>query len=175
MSNKSVPKIAAIYDRVAVNKLVGGNSKSESHLAEIHEKLKADGVQVPEKRIYKDIGSSGATLVRPDLNRMVADGQLGKFNVLYVYDRATLSRKLIHQEILLGELRKVGVKVIFIHGVGDISPEERVMGSITGLLQEYARIKEEERKRLEQTNFIQRIKIGLLERRRRKNGKRDDS
>lgn len=97
---------------------------------------------------YKDEGWSGAIIERPDLDRMRSDAREGKFEVLYVYDRGRLSRKFVHQEIILEELRECGIEVISLHDINGKTTEEVLMGSVMGIFHEYERVKITERMRI---------------------------
>src|SRR5690606_28877067 len=97
---------------------------------------------------YKDEGWSGAIIERPDLDRMRSDAREGKFDVLYVYDRGRLSRKFVHQEIILEELRECGIECISLHDINGQTTEEVLMGSVMGIFHEYERVKIAERMRL---------------------------
>ncbi len=114
---------------------------------EILERIKkdADVVLVAE---YKDEGWSGAIIERPDLDRMRSDAREGKFDILYVYDRGRLSRKFVHQEIILEELRECGIECISLHDINGQTTEEVLMGSVMGIFHEYERVKITERMRI---------------------------
>lgn len=141
-------KKAAIYMRVSTahqeEEQTIGNQKME-----ILDRLKSDEdvVLMPDCE-YKDEGWSGAIIERPDLDRMRSDAREGKFEVLYVYDRGRLSRKFVHQEIILEELRECGIECISLHDINGQTTEEVLMGSVMGIFHEYERVKITERMRI---------------------------
>lgn len=98
--------------------------------------------------IYQDDGWSGSILKRPDLDRLRADAKDGKFEILYYYDRGRVSRIFIHQEIIIGEIRKLGIECIGLYDINGVSDEERLMGSVMGIFHEYERLKIAERMRI---------------------------
>lgn len=141
-------KKAAIYMRVSTahqeEEQTIGNQKME-----IMERIEKDTeVSLIPDYAYKDEGWSGAIIERPDLDRMRSDAREGKFEVLYVYDRGRLSRKFVHQEIILEELRKCGIECISLHDINGQTTEEVLMGSVMGIFHEYERVKITERMRI---------------------------
>lgn len=141
-------KKAAIYMRVSTahqeEEQTIGNQKME-----ILERIKNDtDVTLITDYEYKDEGWSGAIIERPDLDRMRSDAREGKFDVLYVYDRGRLSRKFVHQEIILEELRECGIECISLHDINGQTTEEVLMGSVMGIFHEYERVKITERMRI---------------------------
>lgn len=141
-------KTAAIYMRVST-----ANQEEEQTIdnqkMEILERIEKDAdVTLITDYIYKDEGWSGAIIERPDLDRMRADARDKKFDVLYVYDRGRLSRKFVHQEIILEELRECGIECISLHDINGQTTEEVLMGSVMGIFHEYERVKITERMRI---------------------------
>jgi site-specific DNA recombinase len=141
-------KRAAIYMRVSTahqeEEQTIGNQKME-----ILERVQKDtDVTLITDYEYKDEGWSGAIIERPDLDRMRSDAREGKFEILYVYDRGRLSRKFVHQEIILEELRECGIVCISLHDINGQTTEEVLMGSVMGIFHEYERVKITERMRI---------------------------
>jgi site-specific DNA recombinase len=120
----------------------------KSQQMELEERIKKDGVLLIPERVYKDDGWTGSILERPDLDRMRVDARNGLFDVLYAYDRGRVSRKFVHQEIILDELRECGIEFISLHDINGQTTEEVLMGSVMGVFHEYERIKITERMRL---------------------------
>lgn len=83
----------------------------ESQSAELKELISRDGNKLVKE--YLDDGWSGATLARPALDELRDDAEKGFFDVVYFYDSSRLSRDNIDQAVVLRELRKNGVEVIF--------------------------------------------------------------
>ncbi len=138
---------AAVYMRVST-----ANQEDEETIQnqdmELVARIEKDGNSLLPDCIYKDEGWSGSILERPDLDRMRADARDNKFDILYAYDRGRLSRIFIHQEVILGELREVGIEYLGLHDINGVSDEERLMGSVMGIFQEYERLKITERMRI---------------------------
>ncbi len=140
-------KRVAIYMRVST-----ANQEEEETIEnqkmELLERIKADGFVITPELIYQDEGWSGSIIQRPDLDRLRADAQDGKFDLLYYYDRGRLSRIFYHQEIVLNELQELGIEHIGLHEINGVTHEERLMGSVMGIFQEYERLKIAERMRI---------------------------
>ena len=60
---------AAIYARVSSEQQAAAHT-IESQLAALSKRAQADGLQVPPERQFLDEGYSGATLVRPAMDRL---------------------------------------------------------------------------------------------------------
>lgn len=140
-------KQAAIYMRVSTQ-----NQEEEQTIdnqrIELIQRVAEDGNHLSADREYKDDGWSGTLIERPGLDQMRADALDGKFEILYYYDRGRISRKFVHQEIILDGLRDAGIECISLHDSNGDSPEERLMGGMMGLYHEYERVKIAERMRL---------------------------
>ena len=141
-------KKAAIYMRVSTAQQEEEQT-IQSQEMELLARIKEDtDVLLLPECIYKDEGWSGAIIERPDLDRMRSDARDKKFDVLYSYDRGRVSRKFLHQEIILEELRECGVEYISLHDINGQTSEEVMMGSVMGIFHEYERVKITERMRL---------------------------
>ena len=146
-------KVAAVYMRVSTSDQEEDGT-IENQWIELKQRIANDNVKLPESNIYKDDGWSGAILERPELDRLRNDASEHKFDVLYLYDRGRLSRKLVHQEIVLDGLRKNNISIVELHGISGDTPEAMMMGSMMGLFHEYERTKIAERMRLGKTRIV---------------------
>lgn len=141
-------KKAAIYMRVSTAHQEEEQTIGNQRMEILERVKKDDDVTLITDYEYKDDGWSGAIIERPDLDRMRSDAREGKFDVLYVYDRGRLSRKFVHQEIILEELRECGIECISLHDINGKTTEEVLMGSVMGIFHEYERVKITERMRI---------------------------
>ena len=73
---------------------------------------------------FIDDGYSGATLVRPALERLRDLAAAGGVDRVYVHSPDRLARKYAYQVLLLDELATVGVEVVFLNRELGRSPEE---------------------------------------------------
>jgi site-specific DNA recombinase len=131
---------AGLYARVST-----ANQEDEktinSQIAEVKAKIKEDGNYLVPDCIYIDDGYTGEILERPDLDRMRDDAKDRKFDALYVWDRGRLSRKFVHQEILVEELKSLEVEFISLKDASADSPDEKLMQMVQGVFHEYEKVK----------------------------------
>ncbi len=105
----------ALYARVS-SEQQAQQETVESQVTALKQRIKTDGHLVSPHDEYIDEGFSGATLLRPALERLrdrVAEGAL---EILYVHSPDRLARKYAYQVLLLDEFRKHGVATIFLQG-----------------------------------------------------------
>ena len=74
------------------------------------------GLLVVEDLVFEDEGFSGATLTRPALERLRDRAAEGAFEVLLCHAPDRLARRYAYQVLLLEELARAGVEVIFAQG-----------------------------------------------------------
>lgn len=140
-------KKVAIYMRVSTAHQEDEETIKSQYM-ELKARIEADGHVLSPDLIYKDDGWSGAIIKRPGLDDLRADMQAKKFDILYFYDRGRISRKYVHQEIILGEAKDNGIECISLHDINGKSTEEVLMGSVMGIFHEYERVKIAERMRI---------------------------
>jgi site-specific DNA recombinase len=74
--------------------------------------------------MFVDAGISGATLIRPQLERLRDTASLGGIDLLYILAPDRLSRKYAHQALLMEEFANIGIQVRFLnHDIGT-TPED---------------------------------------------------
>jgi site-specific DNA recombinase len=135
---------AALYARVS-----GGRQAQEgsiaSQLAALHQRAAADNRVIDEELCFVDDGCSGTTLLRPALERLRDQVASGVIDRLYVLSPDRLSRNFAHQAVLVEELRRAGVEVVFLNrGLGQ-SPEDDLLLQVQGVIAEYERAQIRER------------------------------
>src|SRR5207247_11291139 len=94
---------AAIYARVSSERQAETRTIA-SQLAALRARVAQVGLALPEEFQFIDDGYSGATLVRPALERvwdLAAAGALGR---LYVHSPARLARKCAYEVVRLADL-----------------------------------------------------------------------
>ncbi len=136
----------AIYARVSSEQQATANT-IESQLAALQQRVRADKFSLGTEFQFVDEGYSGATLVRPALERLrdlAADGGLDR---LYVHSPDRLARKYAYQVLLIDELQRTGVEVIFLNRELGRSPEDDLLLQVQGMMAEYERAKILERSR----------------------------
>jgi site-specific DNA recombinase len=100
---------AAVYARTSSDQLTIGHQ-----LSELRSRVAADEVRVPAEWELVDDGYSGATLVRPGLDRLRELIAAGGIDRLYVQSPDRLARTYVHQELLRNEFQGAGIEVVFV-------------------------------------------------------------
>jgi site-specific DNA recombinase len=137
---------AAIYTRVSSDRQKEDQTIGSQVLA-LTEYARNEGYTVPEQWIFQDEGYSGATLVRPGLERLrdlVSEGQI---ETALIYSPDRLSRKYAYQILLIEEFSRHGVNVDFIKSPKATTPEEELLLQFQGMIAEYERAQISERSR----------------------------
>jgi site-specific DNA recombinase len=127
---------AAIYARVSSAR----QKKDEtiaSQTAALRAHAKQHGLEVPEEWVFEDEGHSGASLVRPALERL-RDLIAGVgVEVVLCYSPDRLARKFAYQALLIEEFARAGTRVEFIKGPRGDTPEDQLMVQFQGMFAEY--------------------------------------
>jgi site-specific DNA recombinase len=136
----------AIYARVSSEQQVSAHT-IESQLSTLTEKVKADGGTLQPDLQFVDEGYSGATLMRPALERLRDLAAAGSIDRLYIHSPDRLARKYAYQVLLLDELQRAGVEIVFLNRPLGDSPEDDLLLQVQGMVAEYERAKILERSR----------------------------
>ena len=140
------PTQVAIYARVSSEQQADARPVA-SQVAALRERVAADGLTVSEAMQFLEEGYSGATLVRPALERLRDVIAAGSVDRLYVHSPDRLARKYAYQVLLVDEFRRAGVEVIFLNRALGQSPEDDLLLQVQGMIAEYERAKIIERHR----------------------------
>jgi site-specific DNA recombinase len=128
----------AIYARVSTQHQAQAQT-IEQQLERLIMYVQQQGWVLPEERIFRDDGYSGATLRRPGLDRLrdlVGAGELDRV-VITTPDR--LARNYVHQMVLLEEFEKHDCQVEFLDRPLSRDPHEQLVLQIRGAVAEYER------------------------------------
>src|SRR5215204_4115353 len=140
------PLCVAIYARVSSEQQATSNT-IDSQIAALEARLAQDGLTlVPEGRFIDD-GYSGATLVRPALERLRDAVAAGNLDRLYVHSPDRLARRYAYQVLLIDEFHRAGVEIVFLNRPIGLSPEDDLLLQVQGMVAEYERAKILERSR----------------------------
>jgi len=137
---------AAIYARVSTEQQTETQTIG-SQLAALRSRVAADGLELPEELQFIDSGYSGATLVRPALERLRDLAFSNGVDRLYVHSPDRLARKYAYQVLIIDEMYRCGVEVIFLNRELGQSPEDDLLLQVQGMVAEYERAKIMERSR----------------------------
>src|ERR1017187_1941222 len=105
----STAVMVAFYARVS-SEQQAKRGTIESQISALMDRIAADGAQIVDDMRFVDAGISGATLIRPQLERLRDRAALGLVDRLYILSPDRLSRKLAHQALLMEELAACGVQ-----------------------------------------------------------------
>ena len=153
--------MVALYARVSsVQQAKQGTI--ESQISALVERIAADGATIGEDMHFVDAGVSGATLIRPQLERLRDCAAFGMLDRIYVLSPDRLSRKYAYQVLLMEEFQACGVQIVFLnHRIGD-TPEESLLLQMQGMISEYERAKIMERNRRGKIHGAKRGSINVL-------------
>lgn len=104
-------KKAAILARVSTEEQKKGKT-IESQITELRDYAENTDVEVVDE--YIEEGWSGSLLERPELDRLRSDCKEGKFDTVLILHPDRLSRKQIHQLLLLDEFENRGIEYHFV-------------------------------------------------------------
>jgi len=121
------------------------NHTIDSQLASIKEYCKQNNYFIIEE--YLDEGYSGELLERPALDKLRDDARMKKFEAVVMLDPDRLSRKHVNAIIVMDELAKNGVEVIFLNAPDTATAEGKLQFDIRSVVAEYEKEKIKERTR----------------------------
>jgi site-specific DNA recombinase len=151
----------ALYARVSSEQQAEAKT-IESQLAEIRTRIVADGIDLTNVLEFVDDGYSGATVVRPALERLRDVAAAGGMDRLYVHCPDRFARHYAYQVLLLDELTHQGVEVIFLNRPLGKTPEDQLLLQVQGVIAEYERAKFLERSRRGKRHAAQEGHVGIL-------------
>lgn len=118
-----------------------------SQVADLRQRIAADGLSVAPGMEFIDDGYSGSTPIRPALEKLRDQAGLGGLDRLYVHSPDRLARSYAWQFLLVEELRRQGVELVFLNHPLGSSPEDNLLLQVQGVVAEYERAKIMERSR----------------------------
>ena len=139
------PRVA-LYARVSSERQAEDRT-IDSQVAALVARMAQDGLAVDPEAHFLDAGYSGATLVRPALERLRDMAAAGALDRLYVHSPDRLARRYAYQVLLLDELGRAGVEVVFLNRSIGTSAEDDLLLQVQGMVAEYERAKILERSR----------------------------
>src|SRR3989442_14988635 len=113
------PIQVAIYARVSSDQQAEAHTVA-SQVAALRERVGTEGLALPAAMQFIDEGYSGATLVRPALERLRDVVAAGAVDRLYVHSPDRLARQYAYQVLLVDEFRRAGVEVMFLNRALDL-------------------------------------------------------
>lgn len=131
--------LAAVYARVSTLQQEQ-EATIDSQVAAVEAYARAHGYRLVPEYYFLDQAVSGAQLARPALDRLRDLAGEGLFATVLCLSPDRLSRQYAHQWLLLEELKRAGVTVVFVNqpAVAD-NPQGHLLLGIQGLFAEYER------------------------------------
>ena len=155
------PTQVALYARVSSDQQSEAKT-IESQVADLRNRIAATEAPLCAELEFIDNGYSGATLIRPALERLRDVAAAGGIDQLYVHCPDRLARNYAHQVLLLEEFLRAGVEVIFLNREVGQTPEDQLLLQVQGMIAEYERAKILERSRRGKRHGAQVGKVSVL-------------
>ena len=133
-----------------------------SQLEAVTQRVASDGLECEPELCFVDDGYSGYILARPGLERLRDQAAAGLIDRLYVLDPDRFSRKYAYQVLILEELTRCGVEVVFLRNPPGHGPEENLLLQVQGVIAEYERAKIMERCRRGKQYAARRGSVNVL-------------
>ncbi len=152
---------AAVYARVS-SEQQAKQTTIASQLAALRARVAADELLLEPDHCFVDEGHSGSTLLRPALERLRDAAYAGAVDRLYVHAPDRLARKYAYQVLLLEELQRHGVEVVFLNQPLGETAEEQLLVQVQGMIAEYERATILERSRRGKRHAAQQGRVSVL-------------
>jgi site-specific DNA recombinase len=150
-----------LYARVSSEKQAQEKT-IDSQLAALKDFAASKGDAIDPDLFFIDDGVSGSTLERPGLDRLRDKAFRGQVSKVYVLSPDRLSRKSAHQILLIDELKRLGVSIVFHNREIGETPEDQMLLQIQGVISEYEREKILERSRRGKLYAAREGKVNVL-------------
>ena len=130
------PLRVALYARVST---VGKGQDVGLQLDELRQIAVQRGWLVEDERVYVDDGVSGTRDRRPELDRLLGDAKVGRFDVVAVFKLDRLARSLRHLLVMSEDLASWGVGLVSIHdpGIDTTTASGRLLFQVLGAFGEF--------------------------------------
>ena len=119
----------------------------ESQIDAIEKRVAAMGEVLDPEHRYIDDGWTSASLLRPGLEGLRDAVARGDLDCVVIHDPDRLSRRYLDQQIVLEEIERKQVEVVFVLGGVAHTDEDRMALQMRGVFAEYERAKIRERTR----------------------------
>jgi len=150
-----------IYARVSSERQADAGTIA-SQIEALKQRVQEEGSDLEDELCFVDDGYSGATLLRPALERLRDCAASGVVDRVYVHSPDRLSRKYAYQVLLLDELQRCGVEVVFLNHELGRTPEEDLLLQVQGMVAEYERAKILERSRRGKRHAARKGSVNVL-------------
>lgn len=136
MSDKN--QLVASYSRVSSSRQE--NEKTiDSQISEVEKAISVAGDVLVKK--YTDDGYSGELLERPALDQLRTDASKKLFSKIYILSPDRLARKHHHAAIILEDLSRYGIEVVFVNRPIGETMEDKLLFNVQSVFAEYEKAK----------------------------------
>ncbi|MFZ2522518.1 MAG: recombinase family protein [Minisyncoccia bacterium] len=149
-------KFIAVYARVSTSNQEDQKT-IDAQLSEVREFAEKNKYIIV--KTYKDEGWSGDILARPELDQLRHDARSKMWDAVLVYDPDRLGRQLLFQQIVIDELKKLEIEILFVTMPPVKNASDKLLFGVRGLFAEYEKAKITERFRIGKVN---RVKNGYV-------------
>ena len=157
------PIRAALYARVSSDQQAERHTIA-SQVAALLARAAADGHEVAPELRFLDDGHSGASLLRPALERLRDLAAMAAIDIVYVHAPDRLARSYAHQVVLMEEFAGAGAEVVFLNRPLGETPEDTLLLQLQGMFAEYERARIVERSRRGKRHLAQAGVVSVLAR-----------
>lgn len=151
----------ALYARVSSEQQAEAGT-IESQITALQERIEQDGYHSSDALTFVDNGYSGATLIRPALERLRDVVVLEGLARLYVLSPDRLARNYAYQVLLIDEFQRAGVEVVFLNHEVKQTPEDDLLLQMQGMIAEYERAKILDRSRRGKRHVARTGRVAVL-------------
>ena len=159
-ANASVKRVG-IYARVSSDRQAQEDT-IDSQVQALRKRVREEGLTLDEEMCFLDDGYSGSTLLRPALERLRDQAAAGAIDRLYVHSPDRLARRYAYQALLVDELQRCGVELMFLNRPLGKGPEDDLLLQVQGIVAEYERAKILERSRRGKLHAARRGRVSVL-------------
>jgi site-specific DNA recombinase len=165
-NSPSSPRVSTSV-RVALYARVSSRQQADAHtiasqVEALEARIGSDSFRLEEELCFVDEGYSGSTLFRPALERLRDQAAACSFDRLYVHSPDRLARAYAYQVLLLEELQRQGIEIVFLNRDIRQSPEDNLLLQMQGMMAEYERAKIMERSRRGKRHAAQAGSVNVL-------------
>ena len=151
----------AFYARVSSEQQAHAQTIA-SQVAALRDHIAQVGAVLSPAHEFIDQGYSGSTLIRPALERLRDAVAAGDVERVYVYSPDRLARKYAYQVLLVDELQRAGVELVFLNRPVGHSPEDELLLQMQGMIAEYERAQILERNRRGKRHQARQGRVNVL-------------
>ncbi len=152
---------AAIYARVSSDQQAERHT-IDSQVEALLARAAADGHEIQAELRFLDEGQSGASLIRPALERLRDLAAMAAIDIVYVHAPDRLARSYAHQAVLIEEFARAGAEVVFLNRPIGQTPEDTLLLQLQGMFAEYERARIVERSRRGKRHLAQAGAVSVL-------------